>query len=188
MSRDKISEWSSVPADNTVIGDINIAEGMPPANVNNAIRMAMSQIKSQQTGSDSDNFTVGGNLSVTGTTTLTGVPTGPTATAGTNTTQLATTAFVQTKVGTVGTMAAQNSSSVTITGGSITGLSALTTSSGTISTATLAATTQLNLGANWTVVQTGTDLIFKYAGVSTMKIAATGNLTVTGNITAYGTI
>lgn len=40
------------------------------------------------------NETVGGNLSVTGTTTFTGIPSGPTAAAGTNTTQLATTAFV----------------------------------------------------------------------------------------------
>ena len=188
MSRDMVSEWSSTPSDNTDIGGINIAEGMPPVNVNNALRMAMSQLKDQQTGTDSDNFTVGGNLAVTGTSTFTGIPTGPTATAGTNTTQLATTAFVQTKVGTPGTMNTQNANAVAITGGSITGLTALTTASGAISTATLSATTQLNLGANWSVVQTGTDLIFKYAGVNTMKIAATGDLTVTGNITAYGTI
>jgi microcystin-dependent protein len=41
------------------------------------------------------NATVSGNLSVTGTSTFTGIPTGPTAAVGTNTTQLATTAFVQ---------------------------------------------------------------------------------------------
>ena len=117
MSRDKISEWSTTPADNTDIGGINIAEGMPPANVNNAIRMAMSQIKEQQVGSDGDNFVVGGNLSVTGTTTLGGIPTGPTASAGTNTTQLATTAFVTTATGTLGTMATQNANAVNITGG-----------------------------------------------------------------------
>ena len=123
MSRDKISEWSTTPADNTDIGGINIAEGMPPANVNNAIRMAMSQIKDQQAGSDGDNFVVGGNLSVTGTTTLGGVPTGPTASAGTNTTQLATTAFVATAntAQSLGTMATQASNSVNITGGTITG-------------------------------------------------------------------
>jgi microcystin-dependent protein len=40
------------------------------------------------------NFNVAGNLTVTGTTTFTGIPSGPTAAAGTNTTQLATTAFV----------------------------------------------------------------------------------------------
>jgi hypothetical protein len=41
------------------------------------------------------NFTVAGNLAVTGTSTFTGIPTGPTAAVGTNTTQLATTAFVR---------------------------------------------------------------------------------------------
>ena len=48
------------------------------------------------TGSESltGNLAVGGNLAVTGTTTFTGIPSGPTAAAGTNTTQLATTAFV----------------------------------------------------------------------------------------------
>jgi microcystin-dependent protein len=45
---------------------------------------------------DTGNMNVGGTLGVTGTTTFTGIPSGPTATAGTNTTQLATTAFVQT--------------------------------------------------------------------------------------------
>tara|TARA_R110000803_G_scaffold17154_1_gene46602 strand:+ start:205 stop:771 length:567 start_codon:yes stop_codon:yes gene_type:complete len=188
MSRNKVSEWSSTPSDNTVIGDIDINEGCPPATINNAIRMAMSQLKNQQSGLTTDNFTVGGNLAVTGTSTLTGIVTGPTATPGTNNTQLATTAFVNTKVGTPGTMNTQNANAVAITGGSITGLTALSTASGTISSATLTASTQLNLGGNWSVIQTGTDLIFKYAGVNTMKIAATGDLTVTGNITAYGTI
>jgi len=54
----------------------------------------MSQLKDQQTGASADNFTVGGNLAVTGTTTFTGIPSGPTASPATNTTQLATTAFV----------------------------------------------------------------------------------------------
>jgi len=40
-------------------------------------------------------FSVGGNLSVTGASTFTGIPTAPTASVGTNTTQIATTAFVQ---------------------------------------------------------------------------------------------
>ena len=88
MSRDKISEWSSTPGSNTDVGGININEGCPPATINNAIREIMAQVKDQQTGYDNDNFVVGGNLTVDGTTTLTGVPTGPTASAGTNTTQL----------------------------------------------------------------------------------------------------
>jgi len=121
MSRDKISEWSSTAGSNTDVGGININEGCPPATINNAIREIMAQVKDFSTGYDNDNFVVGGNLTVDGTTTLTGVPTGPTAVAGTNTTQLATTAFVQTKVGTVGTMAAQSSGAVNITGGTIAG-------------------------------------------------------------------
>ena len=39
------------------------------------------------------NMSIGGTLAVTGATTFTGIPSGPTASAGTNTTQLATTAF-----------------------------------------------------------------------------------------------
>ena len=123
MSRDKISEWSSTPGSNTDVGGININEGCPPATINNAIREIMAQVKDQQTGYDNDNFVVGGNLTVDGTTTLTGVPTGPTASAGTNTTQLATTAFVATAntAQSLGTMATQASNSVSITGGTITG-------------------------------------------------------------------
>jgi hypothetical protein len=120
MSRDKISEWSATAASNTDVGGVNINEGCPPSTINNAIRELMAQVKDQQTGYDNDDFTVGGNLTVDGTSTLTGIPTAPTATVGTNTTQIATTAFVQTKVGTVGTMAAQNANTVAITGGTIT--------------------------------------------------------------------
>ncbi len=43
---------------------------------------------------DTGNMSIGGTLAVTGATTFTGIPSGPTASAGTNTTQLATTAFV----------------------------------------------------------------------------------------------
>jgi hypothetical protein len=55
---------------------------------------------------------------------LTGTPTAPTATAGTSTTQIATTAFVQNVAGALGTMSSQNANNVSITGGTITGLSA----------------------------------------------------------------
>ena len=94
MAKTKISEFDSVPANNTDIDSINIAEGCAPSGINNAIRELMSQLKDQQTGAAGDNFTVGGNLAVTGTSTFTGIPSAPTASAGTNTTQVATTAFV----------------------------------------------------------------------------------------------
>lgn len=79
MPKNKISEFSSTPANNTDIGGIDIAEGCAPSGINNAIRELMAQLKDQQAGTDADNFTVGGNLNVTGTSTLTGAIT---ATAG----------------------------------------------------------------------------------------------------------
>jgi len=69
MPKDKVSEWSSTPANNTDIGGINIAEGCAPSGINNAIRELMAQVKDMQAGTDADNFTVGGNLTVTGTAT-----------------------------------------------------------------------------------------------------------------------
>ena len=89
MPKDKVSEWSSTPANNTDIGGINIAEGCAPSGINNAIRELMAQVKDMQAGTDADNFAVGGNLTVTGT------ATGVTATFGDSTTKFATTAFVQ---------------------------------------------------------------------------------------------
>lgn len=79
MPKNKISEFSSNPALNTDVGNIDIAEGCAPSGINNAIRELMAQLKDQQAGLDGDNFTVGGNLTVTGTSTLTGAIT---ATAG----------------------------------------------------------------------------------------------------------
>ena len=68
--------------------------------------------------------------------TFTGTPIAPTAAPGTNTTQIATTAFVTTATGTLGTMSAQNASSVAITGGTINGttIGGTTAAVGTFST------------------------------------------------------
>jgi hypothetical protein len=75
MAKTKISEFDANPANNTDIDGINLAEGMAPGLVNNAIRQLMAQLKDFQIGSAGDNVTVGGNLAVTGTTTLTGAAT-----------------------------------------------------------------------------------------------------------------
>ena len=72
MAKNKISEWSSTPASNTDVGGIDIAEGCAPSGINNAIREMMAQIKDMQAGTDGDDFTVGGNLVVNGTSTFTG--------------------------------------------------------------------------------------------------------------------
>jgi hypothetical protein len=70
MAKNKVSEYSATAANNTDIGGINIAEGCAPSGINNAIRELMAQLKDMQSGTDGDNFTVGGNLSVTGTSTF----------------------------------------------------------------------------------------------------------------------
>lgn len=62
---------------------------------------------------------------------LAGTPVAPTASAGTNTTQIATTAFVATAVtnatGSLGTMSTQNANNVAITGGTVAGVTASNT-------------------------------------------------------------
>jgi len=130
MAKTKISEFSATSADNTDITNINIAEGCSPANVNNAIRSLMSVLKNFEDGSSGDNVVVGGNLSVNGTTTLVGTAIAPTPSPGDNSTKIATTAFVQTKVGTLGTMSTQNATAVAITGGTITGITDLAVADG----------------------------------------------------------
>jgi len=72
MAKTKISEYSATSADNTDISNINIAEGCSPANVNNAIRTVMAQLKDQQTGTSGDPFTVTGTLTASGTLTSSG--------------------------------------------------------------------------------------------------------------------
>jgi len=77
-------------------------------------------------------FSIGGNLSVTGTATFTGIPSGPTAAPGTNTTQLATTAFVTSTTGSLGTMSTQNANAVAITGGTMSGMTSIADTIGNV--------------------------------------------------------
>jgi hypothetical protein len=63
----KISEYSSTAADNTDIGGINIAEGMAPSDVNNAMREQMSQLKEFLDGSSGDTITTAKIVATTAT-------------------------------------------------------------------------------------------------------------------------
>jgi hypothetical protein len=72
MPKTKISEYSSTAADNTDIDGINLAEGMLPSDVNNALRTLMKQLKDFETGAGGDSVTVGGNLVVVGSSTIPG--------------------------------------------------------------------------------------------------------------------
>jgi len=70
MAKTKISEFSATASSNTDIDGINLAEGMAPSLVNNAIRELMAQLKDQQAGTSGDPFTVTGTLTASGATVI----------------------------------------------------------------------------------------------------------------------
>ncbi|ABQ70799.1 hypothetical protein Swit_4461 [Rhizorhabdus wittichii RW1] len=45
MAKNSVNDWDTVPANNTEIAGINLAEGCPAAGINNAIREVMAQLK-----------------------------------------------------------------------------------------------------------------------------------------------
>ena len=104
--------------------------------------------------------------------TFTGTPAAPTATAGSNTTQLANTAFVKAEITalSLGNMSTQAKSAVDITGGTIVGITDLAVADGGTGRSTLA--------ANAVVVGNGT------SGVNTVAPGTSGNV-LTSNGTAW---
>ena len=102
-----------------------------------------------------------GNMVLSASPTLTGTPLSTTAANGTSTTQIATTAFVNAAVtiatGSLGTMSTQNSNAVTITGGTLNGVTGtnagLTVGTATNATNATTSTTQ-SAGTNNTSIAT----------------------------------
>ena len=119
MAKEKISQWDSNPANNTDIGGINIAENCPPSNINNAIRQVMAQVKEFQNGSSGDGLTLNGTLQGQGNNNFPNNSTAKTMPKGTNSTKIATTAYVDRETSALGTMSIQPSNAVAITGGTI---------------------------------------------------------------------
>jgi hypothetical protein len=117
--------------------------------------------------------TLSSTLAVTGATTFTGIPSGPTAAAGTSTTQLATTAFTTTAIatatGSLGTMSTQNANNVNITGGTITGITDLAVADG--------GTGRSTLTANAVLTGNGT------SGINSVSPSIAGNLLVSNGTT-----
>jgi hypothetical protein len=188
MAKTKVSEYSATAADNTDISNINIAEGCSPANVNNAIRSLMAQLKDMQAGTAGDSFVVGGNLSVTGTSTLTGNVTAPTQTSTDNSTKVATTAFVTTKVGTLGTIATQNANAVTISGGTIDSTTLGATTPSTAAFTTLSSTGSTTFKALVTAGETTTVSATAATGTINYDVLTQGVLYYTSNASANWTV
>jgi hypothetical protein len=96
--------------------------------------------------------------------TFTGTPIAPTAATGTSSTQIATTAFVQSGI---------NNSSASVL----------------VNTVKLNDLYFNQVTTGWKVTQDGSDnLVFSFNGTNQMKLDSSGNLTVTGDITAFGTV
>jgi hypothetical protein len=162
MAKTKISEYSAISADNTDISNINIAEGCSPANVNNAIRTVMAQLKDQQAGTSGDNFTVGGNLTVTGTTTLTGAVT-------------LTTALPITNGGTGSTTAsgARTNLSAAASGANSDITSLLGITAGTVTSPTITTVGDTNTGIFFPAADT---IAFAEGGTEVMRLNSSGNV------------
>lgn len=117
----------------------------------------------------------------------------------------------------LGTMSAQNANSVSITGGSISGItdlavadggtgassftnggilrgngsSALSVASAADITAAIGSTAVTNatnlVTTNFSIVESGGKLVFKFGSTTLGSLDSSGNFTVIGNVTAYGT-
>tara|TARA_B100000767_G_scaffold80595_1_gene77370 strand:- start:822 stop:1313 length:492 start_codon:yes stop_codon:yes gene_type:complete len=121
MSKEKISQWDTNPASNTDVGGISIAENCPPGNINNAIREVMAQVKEFQNGDSGDSLTLNGSLQGNANNNFPNHATAKTLPAGTSSTRIATTAYVDRVSSTLGSMASQNNNAVNIIGGAIGG-------------------------------------------------------------------
>ena len=146
MSKNNVSEWDVVADNNIIIKGININENCPPSAINNAIREMMAQIKMWKDGYTDPisglpvyQSLVVQNIDVKGIIKLDG-------SAGTDGQVLSSKGSSASPVWkTLGTMSNQNSNAVNITGGTIKGLSNLTTTNLTSTNATFANTNTTGL-------------------------------------------
>jgi hypothetical protein len=132
-----------------------------------------------------------GNTVLSASPTFTGTPLSTTATVGTNTTQIATTAFVQAQIGAIssGVTSVTASAPLASSGGAtpnITLSGALPIANGGTGNITGAAVSVAT--TNFTISEVGGVLVFKYGATTIATMDSTGNLTTLNNMTAYGTI
>jgi len=192
MAKTKISEYSATPASNTDISNINIAEGCSPANVNNAIRTVMAQLKDQQDGTGGDPFTCSGTLTSSGTLAVTGGLTLD-GVAGTSGQALVSAGTSNTPTwSTLGTIASQNANAVTITGGTITGITDLTVADGGTGASSITANSVIlgngasALSGNLVAPSTSGNVLTSNGTTWTSVAASVGITTTTGSAPYFG--
>jgi len=83
VAKDKLTEYDATAANNTVVGDVNLAENSSlPSDLNNAVREVMSHLKAFASGTDAiDALTVTGAATVNGAFTSRGIDDNADATA-----------------------------------------------------------------------------------------------------------
>jgi len=117
-----------------------------------------------------------------------GTPRAPTAALGTNTTQIASTAFVQAATGALGTMSQQNSNAVSITGGTISGLSApIPLASGGTGSST-APGSRSNLGLGSIATQNANAVAITGGDISNIGVLSLNNVTTGVIVSTSGTL
>ena len=114
-----------------------------------------------------------------------GVPRAPTPATGTNSTQIATTAFVQATTSGLGTMSQQNANAVSITGGTVSGLSApIPLASGGTASAT-APGARINLGLGSIATQNADAVTITGGNIANIGVLSL-NSTTTGVVVSTG--
>ena len=187
MAKNKISEWSATAANNTDIGGIDIAEGCAPSGINNAIRELMAQVKDQQTGTDADNFTVGGNLTVNGTAAFTSLSlTGNTVVGDTSADTLTVNATSTLNAATTLTSTLAVTGVTTLTAAPV--LNALTASSAVATNASKALVSVTNTGSGNNVLATSPTLVTPVLGTPTSgTLTSCTGLPITTGVSGLGT-
>ena len=85
-----------------------------------------------------------------------------------------------------GTLGATTVAAPTVTATNVNTTNVNTTNVNTTNvTATTVGVTTVDLG-DWTIVQSGSNLIFKHNGTNRFKLTSSGALTVEGDVTAFG--
>lgn len=134
----------------------------------------------------------------TGTPSLPTGTTGVTQTAGDNSTKLATTAYVKTEIdnligaapaalNTLSELSDALSDDSNFAGTVASSIATRAPSESPTLTGTTTVSTVLFAANGFSIVQTGTKLVFSYNGVDVMSVDSSGNVITKANITAYGT-